>query len=337
MPEPEKILLAHGGGGRLSEELIRNVILPQIPDPILQQLDDGATIQLGESRLAFSTDSFTIDPPFFPGGNIGSLAAHGTINDLCMMGADPLFLSSAIIVAEGFPIPDLQQIVHSLAAAARSAGARIVTGDTKVVSKAALDSIFINTTGIGLVPPDAQLGRERIQPGDRILLSGTIADHGVAILCCREGIRFDAELLSDSAPLHSLTRSLRTFKDHLKFMRDPTRGGVAAVLNELVAGAGWGLRIEEEAIPLRPRVQAALEILGLDPLHVANEGKLLAVVSAEVAEQALAALRALPLGRDACLIGEVVADPQGLVIMRTALGGERIVDNPAGELLPRIC
>jgi len=335
--ENERILLAHGGGGRLSEELLRNVILPRLGNSVLARLTDAAELMIGGTRIAMSTDSFTVDPIFFPGGDIGSLAVHGTINDVAMVGADPVCLSCGFIIAEGFPMAALERIVDSMAKSATAAGVQIVTGDTKVVGRASMDGIFINTTGLGVISPEVRLGANRVSAGDKVIISGTLADHGVTILCQRQGLAFDIPVVSDSAPLHRLAAALRVLGPSLKFMRDPTRGGLAATLNELVRNAPWGIRIDEQSIPMAPAVAAALEIIGLDPLHVANEGKLVAVVAAGSEERALTLLRSSPLGANARLIGEITNEHQGLVVMKTNIGGARIIDNPAGELLPRIC
>ena len=329
------LLLAHGGGGQLSKDLLQYLILPEINNPLLAQLHDGALLSIEGTSLAFTTDSYVVSPIFFPGGDIGRLAVNGTINDLAMCGAKPLYLSLAFIIEEGLPLAELQRIIVSCAQAAREAGVLLVTGDTKVVERGKGDKLFINTSGIGLV--QRPLLPTMVKPGDAILVSGTIGDHGIAIMSVREGLEFEGDIESDTAPLYPLVESLLQACPNLHCLRDPTRGGVASALNEIAAAAGVGMRLEETALPLRPEVQGACELLGLDPLYVANEGKLLAFVPKEEADQALAALRAHPLGQAAARIGEVVADSPGLVVMRSSFGGERIVEMMSGEQLPRIC
>ena len=333
----DRIVMGHGGGGRLSADLIEGLFVPAFGGEVLRRLEDQATVRLGEgSRLAFTTDAFVVKPLFFPGGDIGRLAVCGTVNDLAVGGADPLYLSAAFILEEGFPLAELDRIVRSMRAACDEAGVELVTGDTKVVDRGKADEVFITTAGIGLVPDAVNLSIRSAQPGDRLLVSGTIGDHGVAILSLREGIGFETELRSDCAPLIGLTRTMRTVCPSIRSMRDPTRGGVASVLNELAVASGVGVRIEETSIPVRPEVRAACELLGLDPLLVANEGKLIAVVPPEQASKLLDAMRAHPLGRDAAIIGEVVAEHRGMVSQRSGIG-ERFVMMPAGEQLPRIC
>jgi hydrogenase expression/formation protein HypE len=332
-----QIVLGHGSGGRLSAELIQHLFVPLFNNPTLAGLNDQAVIDINGARLAFTTDSFVVRPLFFPGGNIGSLAVHGTINDLAMSGAQPLFLSAGFILEEGLPMDDLGRIATAMAQACRDAGVQLVTGDTKVVNKGHGDGVFINTSGIGLVPPGVTIAADRARPGDAILVSGTIGDHGMAIMSVREGLTFETELVSDSAALHTLVAALLAVTPDIHCLRDATRGGVAAVLNELATSSGVGFELDETAVPVRPAVMAACEMLGMDPLYVANEGKLVAVVPAEHAEQLLAALRAHPLGQDAAIIGRVVDEHPGMVVARTAIGGRRVVDMPLGELLPRIC
>lgn len=333
------VVLAHGGGGSLSRSLVEEVFLKAYPGPELELLHDGALLDLpGAGRLAFSTDSFVISPHFFPGGDIGSLAVHGTVNDLAMCGAQPLALSAAFILEEGFPMESLWRIARSVSEAAEAAGVRIVTGDTKVVERGKGDGIFINTTGVGLVPEGVRISPLRARPGDVVLVSGYVADHGVAILSLREGLEFETTLESDTAPLNGVVGSmLAELGDSVHVFRDPTRGGVASALNEIAAGADVGIRLIEGDIPVRQQVGGACEMLGLDPLYVANEGKLLAVVHPSVAERALASLRAEPAGAHAAIIGEVVADHPGQVVQRTRIGGMRVVEMLRGEQLPRIC
>jgi hydrogenase expression/formation protein HypE len=332
------VVMAHGGGGRLSKMLTDKLFFPALGNPALELFHDGATLEVGGSRLALSTDSFVIQPHFFPGGDIGSLAVHGTVNDLAMCGARPLALTAGFILEEGFPMADLWRVATSMRAAADGAGVHVVTGDTKVVDRGKGDGIFINTTGIGIIPEGVEISPLRATPGDAVLLSGTIATHGIAIMSVREGLEFETELLSDSASLHDLTRVLlEDLGARVHVLRDPTRGGVASALCEIAGSARVGIRIEEARIPVLEDVRGACEILGLDPLYVANEGKLVAIVDGASADRALEVLRAHPLGRDAAIIGEVVADPPGKVFQRSRIGGQRVVEMLSGEQLPRIC
>jgi hydrogenase expression/formation protein HypE len=334
----ERIVLGHGSGGRLSAELLRDVFLPLFSNPVLDRMDDQAIVEIGGARVAFTTDSFVVQPLFFPGGDIGSLAVHGTVNDLAMGGARPLFLSAGFILEEGFSTELLRRIAQSMAEAAAAAGVLIVTGDTKVVERGKGDGVFINTTGIGIVPEGVHLSASQARPGDRVILSGPIGDHGIAILCQREGLEFETEILSDSAPLHELTaRILNRTAGAVRCLRDPTRGGVSSALNEIAAQSGVSIQIEETSIPVRDQVRGACELLGLDPLYVANEGKLLAIVAPQAADEILAAMRSDPRGAEAAIIGTVGNQSAGLVTMRTAFGSTRIVDLLAGEQLPRIC
>jgi hydrogenase expression/formation protein HypE len=339
----DEILLGHGSGGQLTAELIQRVFLPGFANDVLGALEDQATVRLGAGngvpapRVAFTTDAFVVRPLFFPGGDIGKLAVHGTVNDLAVGGARPLFLSAAFILEEGLPLADLQRIVASMRAACCEAGVALVTGDTKVVDRGKGDGVFITTSGLGLVPEGRALSIHAARPGDRILVSGTLGDHGIAILSVREGLEFETVLESDTAPLGELTEAILQTCAQTRCMRDPTRGGLSSALNELATGSGVGVELDEAALPLRPEVRGACEMLGLDPLYVANEGKLIAVVPPEDADRVLEAMRAHPLGRNAALIGEVVADHAGLVILRSRVGGERVVTLLAGEQLPRIC
>jgi hydrogenase expression/formation protein HypE len=333
----EVVTLAHGAGGKATRALVEGLFLEELRNPLLEPLGDAAILQANGSRLAFTTDSYVVRPLFFPGGDIGELAVNGTVNDLAMAGAHPLWLSAGFVVEEGFSVADLRRIAESMAGAAARAGVAVVTGDTKVVESGAADGLFINTAGLGLVHPGAVLGPERVRPGDRVLLSGTLGDHGMAVLVARGDLDLEADLASDTAPLHELAAGLLELGDAVRWLRDPTRGGLATTLNELVEGAGASVVLDETALPVRPAVAGACEILGIDPLYVANEGKLVAVVAPEVANAALAALRAHPLGREAALVGEVRADPDPLVLLDTALGGTRIVDMLVGDPLPRIC
>ncbi len=333
------IRLAHGAGGRMMADLIRDVFAPPLDNPYLHQMADSAVVEfaLHHSPLAISTDSFVVRPLFFPGGDIGSLAVHGTVNDLAMSGARPLWLTAAFILEEGLELEVLERVVRSMAEAARAAGVQIVAGDTKVVERGRGDGIYINTTGVGAVPEGVEVGPDRARPGDVVLISGTVGDHGITVLSQREGLAFETDLISDSAPLNTLVGSLLAAAPHTHCLRDPTRGGLAAALNELAATSGVGVEIEEMAVPVRPAVAAACEMLGFDPLTVANEGKLVAFVPPEEAELALEALRDHPLGREAARIGIVTGEHPGMVLARTAIGGRRVVDMPLGELLPRIC
>jgi hydrogenase expression/formation protein HypE len=339
----QHILLGHGSGGRLTAELIQNLFLPIIGNDILSALEDQAALPLPPSsgdqppRLAFTTDSFVVKPIFFPGGDIGSLSVHGTVNDLAVGGAIPLYLSAAFILEEGLALTDLQRIVQSMQRACRAANVTLVTGDTKVVDRGKGDQIFITTSGIGLITGGQSLSVRNAQPGDKIIVSGTIGDHGIAILSVREGIEFETVLQSDSASLANLTQTMLDACPSIRWMRDPTRGGVSSALNELAAGSRVGVTLIESALPIRAEVRGACEMLGLDPLYVANEGKLVAIVPPQDAEHLLSVIRSHPLGQNAALIGSVVADHPGMVTMQSLVGGERLVALLAGEQLPRIC
>ncbi len=334
----DTIQMGHGSGGKMSHDLIHNLFLSAFNNPCLNKLDDQAVLEIDGRRLAFSTDSYVVDPIFFPGGDIGELAVNGTINDVCMCGARPLFLSAGFIIEEGFSMKDLKKITESMQRAAKQAGAAIVTGDTKVVDKGKGDKVFINTSGIGIIEHSLDLSAGNIRPGDILLVSGSIGDHGVAILTKREGLSFESPVQSDTAALNGLVEEiLRAGGDGLRTMRDPTRGGLAAILNEFAEASRVGLHIREESLPIKPPVAGACEILGLDPLNVANEGKLVAVVAHEKSEATLDAMRRHPLGKDAAIIGGAVAENPGMVTMETHIGGRRIVDLPVGEPLPRIC
>jgi len=336
LPVKDTVVLGHGSGGRLSAELMQSVFLPAFSNPVLARLDDQAIVDVNGTRLAMTTDSFVVKPLFFPGGDIGSLAVHGTINDLAMGGAKPLFLSAAFILEEGLSIEVLRRVVDSLHSAARKAGVEVVTGDTKVVEKGSGDQLFINTTGIGLVAAGLELSADRARPGDKVLLSGSIGEHGITILAQREGLEFESPVESDSAALHELAADMLRTDGAIRCMRDPTRGGVSSTLNEIAEKSRVRIQLEESAIPLRDEVRGACEMLGLDPLYVANEGKLIAIVAPEAADAVLQAMRANPLGRNAQLIG-TVAEGSPLVTIRTALGTSRMVDMLAGDQLPRIC
>jgi hydrogenase expression/formation protein HypE len=331
------ILLGHGSGGRLTADLIQRLFVPGFGNDVLAALEDQATVPLNGGRLALTTDAFVVRPLFFPGGDIGKMAVHGTVNDLAVGGAVPQFLAAAFILEEGLALEDLRRIVASMRAACDEAGVALVTGDTKVVDRGKGDQVFITTTGVGLVPEGRSLSIRNARPGDRVLVSGTLGDHGIAIMSLREGIEFETVLESDTAPLNGLTEAMLRACPSVRCMRDPTRGGLSSALNEMAAASGVGVRLSEGAIPIRPEVHAACEMLGLDPLYVANEGKLVAVVPPEDADRLLQVMRGHPLGRDAAVIGEVVSDHAGMVLMRSLVGGERVVTLLAGEQLPRIC
>jgi hydrogenase expression/formation protein HypE len=333
-----RIDLSHGAGGRASAQLVDEVFRKAFDNPLLNRGDDQAAFDVPAGRMVMSTDGYVISPLFFPGGNIGSLAVHGTVNDLAMSGAQPLHIAAGYIIEEGFPLDDLERIARSMACAAGNAGVAIVTGDTKVVERGKGDGVFITTTGIGLVPSGLNLSSDRARPGDLVILSGSIGDHGVAVMSKRNNLGFKTDLLSDSAALNGLVADMvRIAPGSLRVMRDPTRGGLASLLNEIAQQSGVGFLIDEERIPVRPEVAAACELLGLDPLYVANEGKLVAIVAPDAADAIVTAMRHHRLGCDAVVIGEVCEDDMCFVQMRTSFGGGRIVDWLAGEQLPRIC
>jgi hydrogenase expression/formation protein HypE len=332
------IVMGHGGGGKLGNELVEHLFLPAFRNPELENLGDAAVLDLGGSRLAMSTDSFVVQPLFFPGGSIGELAVNGTVNDLAVSGAEPRFLSASFILEEGFPLAQLAAIVEAMAQAAATAGVKIVTGDTKVVERGHGDGCYINTAGVGLLRPGITVGPHRAQPGDAILVSGTIGDHGMAIMSVREGLEFESEIRSDCAALNGMIADvLAAASAAVHAMRDPTRGGLASTLNEIAQSSGVGVEIDEPSLPVRPQVQSACELLGLDPVYVANEGKAVFFVAPEAAEQVLAVLRAHPLGRDAARIGRVTAEHKRMLVARTAMGANRVIPTQIGEQLPRIC
>jgi hydrogenase expression/formation protein HypE len=339
----DQIVLGHGGGGLLTAELIQRLFVPAFGNNVLAALEDQATLSVGGDngvkapRIAFTTDSFVVRPLFFPGGDIGKLAVHGTVNDLAVGGARPLFLSAAFILEEGLPIADLRRIVASMRSACDEAGVALVTGDTKVVDRGKGDKVFITTSGIGLVPEGRSLSIRSARPGDRVVISGTIGDHGIAIMSVREGIEFETVLESDTAPLTDLVRIMLDACPSIRAMRDPTRGGVSSAANELAEASRVGVKLDEASIPVRNEVRGACEMLGLDPLYVANEGKLIAVVPDADAERLVATMRTHPLGRNAAVIGQVVAEHPGMVTLRSIVGGERVVTLLSGEQLPRIC
>jgi len=333
------IVMGHGGGGRLSGELVQHLFLPAFggADTVLAQLGDAAVVGVGSARLAFSTDSYVVRPRFFPGGNVGDLAVNGTVNDLVVSGATPLYLSCGMVLEEGLDISELNTIAQTMGAAARAAGVQIVTGDTKVVDSGHGDGLYINTAGVGLVPEGVDVGAHRITPGDAVLVSGPIGLHGVAVMSVREGLEFGADIVSDTASLIPVADALRSAGVDVHAMRDPTRGGVAATLHEMAGASRTGVEIVERDVPVPEEVRAACGFLGLDPLYVANEGRLVAYVAAEHAELALEAMLSVPLGRGAALIGRVVSEHPGTVVARTGIGGTRVVDLPLAEQLPRIC
>jgi len=331
----DKILLAHGSGGKLMHDLIQS-FMPHLANPILEKMDDSAVFE-ASGKMAFTTDSYTVNPIFFPGGDIGKLAVCGTVNDLAMSGAKPLYLSLALIIEEGLPVADLKKIVASIAKTAAEAGVKIVTGDTKVVGKGGADKIFINTAGVGQVPEGVDISAANAKPGDKIILSGNIGDHGIAVMSQREGLKFNTPIPSDCAPLNGLVTNMLAVTKDIRCLRDPTRGGLAVTLNDFAEKSGAGITLEESKIPVAKAVLAACELLGLDPLHIANEGKLAAIVPAGKAEAVLNAMKRHKYGKNAVIIGEVTGEHAGRVVMKTALGASSIVDMPVGELLPRIC
>jgi hydrogenase expression/formation protein HypE len=333
----ERITLAHGAGGKATRDLVVALFLEELGNDLLAPLGDSAVGPPVAGRLAMTTDSYVVRPLSFPGGDIGELAVNGTVNDLAVAGARPLWLTAGFVVEEGLPVARLRELVASLAAAARRAGVVVAAGDTKVVERGRADGLYVTTAGVGVLEHDVELGAGRVRPGDRVLLSGTLADHGMAVMIARGDLRLEGDVASDTAPVHELTASLLTLGDAVRWMRDPTRGGLATALNELAGQAGLAVRVREASLPVRPAVNAACEILGIDPLYVANEGKLVAVVADEAADEALALLRGHPLGAAAVEIGVIEPEPEGMVLLDTALGGSRIVDVLVGDPLPRIC
>ncbi|MCW3010029.1 MAG: hydrogenase [Solirubrobacterales bacterium] len=332
------ITLAHGAGGRSSHTLIEMVFLKELGNPVLDGLGDAAVLQApAGSRLAFTTDASVVKPRFFPGGDIGELAVNGTVNDLAMAGARPLWLTASFILEEGLDTDELIRVAQSMGAAARRAGVTVVAGDTKVVERGMADGLYITTAGVGVIDHDTNLSAASVRPGDRVIVSGSIGDHGMAIMVARGDLELETDLRSDTAPIHDLAAALLSATDEVRWLRDPTRGGVATVLAELALACELGVVLDEAALPIKDEVNGACEILGIDPLYVANEGKLVAIVGADGANSALAALRAHPLGADAAIVGEVRADPPGMVLLETAFGGSRVVDMLAGDPLPRIC
>ena len=334
---PGTIQLDQGSGGRATHELVQDLFVKSLDNAYLSEMNDSAVVTVHGGQIAMTTDSYVVDPIVFPGGNIGSLAVHGTVNDLAMRGAKPLYLTAGFILEEGLPLVLLAQIVTSMAEAAREAEVLMVAGDTKVVPRGKADKVFINTAGVGIVPPGIKIGGQYAEPGDAVLINGTIGDHGMAVLCKREGLAFENEILSDSASLYGLVARMLEVCPTIHVLRDPTRGGVATTLNEIAHQSGVGIRLFEESLPIREDVAGACELLGLDPLYVANEGKVLAFVPSTSAAVVLEAMRSHPRGKEACQVGEVVATDVGRVFLRTPIGGHRLVDMLRGEQLPRIC
>lgn len=339
MPLDREILLAHGSGGRMTQALVRDLFLPAFDNPALAMLEDAARVEVGGGRrIAFTTDTFVVSPIFFPGGDVGKLAICGTVNDLAVVGARPVALSAGFVIEEGLPMGDLERVVASMRKTAEEAAVAIVTGDTKVVERGACDRLFINTSGIGVLDPPLPTGIDSVRPGDSVIVTGPLGDHGMAVLVARNDLRFDTAIKSDCAPLHDLIHALLDWMpDGVRWMRDPTRGGVGTVLNELAAGHAFGVELEETRIPFRPEVRALAEILGLDPLYIACEGRAAIIVDGALAEGALRLLRSHPLGRDAAIVGRIVPAPPGRVVMKSAIGGTRMIEVPTGEHLPRIC
>ena len=333
----DRILLAHGGGGSLTRELIAEIFMPELDNPVLRKLDDSAVLSLKSGRFAFTTDSYVVKPFFFPGGDIGTLAVCGTVNDLAMQGAEPLWLSLGLVLEEGLAISDLKKIARSIRAAAGEVGVQIATGDTKVVEHGKCEGIYINTTGLGRVVVKKPLSCANVKPGDAVILNGFIGEHGVAVMSRREGISFATSVVSDCAALWPLVKAIFETGAEIHAMRDPTRGGVAAAVCDIASSSGVGIRLTESALPISPAVRGACDLLGFDPLTIANEGKVLVFCPGEAAERVVAAMRRHPLGRETRVIGEVTASPKGMALMRTTIGGERILDMPTGEDLPRIC
>ena len=332
-----RVDMSHGAGGRAMAQLISDMFVETFDNEVLNREHDAAMVQLPPGRVVMSTDSFVISPLFFPGGNIGSLAVHGTVNDVSMAGAKPYYLTAGFILEEGFPLSDLAEIVKSMGEAAKEAGVAIVTGDTKVVERGHGDGIYINTAGVGVVPDGVDVCGDQAQPGDKILVNGTLGDHGVAVMSKRENLSFATEILSDSQSLCDLVGDMMKAVPDMRVLRDPTRGGLAATLNEIAHQSGVGVELSEKDLPIRPEVKSACELLGLDPLYVANEGKLIAICPADKADELLAVMQAHPKGKDAAIVGEVLEDSRCFVRMKTGLGGTRMVDWLAGEQLPRIC
>lgn len=337
MNDALKILLAHGSGGKLSHDLISNTILPVLSNPSLNRLNDSAIITIGTEKIAFTTDSYVVDPIFFPGGDIGRLAVCGTVNDLSMVGAIPLFLSLGIIMEEGFPITDFEKILNSIQETAVEARVTVVTGDTKIVPRGKADKIYINTAGIGRIPEGITIGGECARPGDKILINGTMGDHGISVLSKREGLQFEMPIVSDVAPLNELVHELLSAGINIHVLRDPTRGGIVSSLTEITSQSNIGIQLFEDALPIHPGVRAACELLGMEPLYIANEGKFIAIIEPHDETQTLNIMYSHPLGKNAAVIGEVISEPKGKVLLKTNFGTARLLDLFMGEQLPRIC
>ena len=331
------VVLAHGGGGKLTHQLIEQVFKKHFSNPDLDLMHDGAMVEVNKGRIAISTDSYVVSPIIFPGGNIGELAVNGTVNDIAMCGAQPKYLSASFIIEEGLSIAELESIVKSMSRAAKTAGVSIVTGDTKVVPRGKADKLFITTAGVGIIPDERTIHPSNIKAGDSIIISGTIADHGMAIMSVREGLEFESEIASDTIALNGLVEEMYRVSPDIHFLRDPTRGGVASTLNEIASSSQKGIRLIERSIPVNENVRSACEILGFDPLYVANEGKLIAIVSASGTDKILSAMRNHPAGKHSAIIGTVTDERPSMVLLQTAIGGERVVDMITGEQLPRIC
>ncbi len=331
------VTLAHGAGGKATRNLVEGLFVPAFANPLLAPLGDSAVLDVGGARIAFTTDSYVVKPLFFAGGDIGDLAVNGTVNDLAAAGARPVALSAGFVIEEGFAVADLRRIAASMAAAAARVGVPVATGDTKVVERGNADGLYITTAGVGVVPAGLELGPQRVRPSDRVLVSGTIGDHGMAVMVARGDLQLEVDLASDTAPVHELTQALLALGEEVRWLRDPTRGGLATALNELAQAANLAVVLDEGSLPVRPEVVGTCEILGIDPLYVASEGRIVAVVSAEACEAALVALQAHPLGAGAAVVGEIRSEPQGFVLLDTSFGGSRIVDMLVGDPLPRIC
>ncbi len=331
----ERILLGHGSGGKLMYQLIREHFVPEFK---LKSLNDSAVLGgLNKGKIAFTTDSYVVSPVFFPGGNIGELAVYGTVNDLSMVGATPLYITSGLILEEGFPLEDLRKILTSMSEAAKKAGIKIVAGDTKVVNKGKADGIFINTSGVGIVDKDIEISPSKVKPGDKVILSGPIGNHGISIIAERNGLTFNPPVLSDTAPLNGLVREMLKHTKKIHAMRDPTRGGLATTLKEIANDSGCCITIYEESIPVPSGVRGACELLGLDPLYVANEGILIAIVSSDVADSLVKKMKKMSVASQSCIIGEVIKKPAGMVLLKTSIGGTRMIEMLSGDQLPRIC
>jgi len=335
--DTRQVLLAHGSGGMASRQLMSEYLLPWIDNVFLREMDDSAQVPINGTNILFTTDSYVVDPPFFPGGDIGRLAVNGTINDLSVCGGNPLYLSLSLILEEGFSLDQLQELMKSISESAQEAGVKIVTGDTKVVGRGSVDKVFINTSGIASIDTKACISHKSIRPGDMVIVSGTIGDHGITVMLEREGLDFKSNIISDTAPLNGMVKEMLTEPDSVHFMRDPTRGGIATTLNEIAIQTGLGIEIYHDKIPVNPEVAAASEILGLDPLYIANEGKLICIIDKNMSDKIIEIIRKNPYGRQASVIGHITNDFPGRVVLKTGVGGSRIVEMLTGDQLPRIC